>query len=248
MKKIKAVVFLCVSLFFAIVVIDFIFKDNVQKNINEIKQGTEDIMEEKNKDASLEEDEEKNTIEDTETAEDVWEKIASKHIEGAKIYDIGEKAAYDGLEYQVLEASITKKRRKQWDYVPDFPQYKYDKKDNLINEYSYVYIKIKICCGDNRERKELYLNNIGLHIYDKNGEKLGSNELCSAALGKRESKNYFQCFIDEEKALETELVYIMEDEWLGKGNIYILEADNRGVMPEKKEDICLLKVPVDIGK
>jgi len=268
MKKIKNIISLTLTILFCIFIGNFILKGTIQEDENKNASQEGNMVKEKKQNVSAEDSERKDKTEDvldkedkTKDAaekenisaensekkdEDLWAKIAAYYIEGTEIYEVGEKAVYKGSEYQVLDVGITKKKHKKWDAVPDFTEYKYDKDFNLKNEYSYVYVKIKIHYIEENMDPELYLNSIGLNVFNDKGEIVTGSELGTTSMGKKESKSYFRCIMDSEKPLETDLVYIVEDKELSKDNIFILSANRGGVKPQEKGDVCLLKLPLGI--
>lgn len=257
--KVKNIIISAFTVLFCIFIGNFILKGTIQENEDKNASQEENMEKEKKENVSAEDSEKKDKTEDVldkeiissaekseKENEDLWEKIAAHYIEGEKIYEVGEKVVYKGSEYQVLDAGITKKKHKKWDYVPDYAEYEYDKDFNLKNEYSYVYVKIKIHYIDENMDPELYLNTIGLNVFNDKGEIVEGSELETTSMGKKESKSYFRCIMDSEKPLETDLVYIIEDKELSEDNIFILNADKGGVKPQEKGDVCLLKLPLGV--
>lgn len=183
--------------------------------------------------------------------EDIWSKIAKNYVfgmEGIVIHDFNETVLQDDWSYKIKDAYITKQRSPKWDSVPDWEMYQYDEKENLINEYSYLAVKIKITCNSKSKRGNMYLNSIGLHCYNDNGDSVFSSELMSASLGKKDSKDYFQCPLKENESIETELVYIISDEAIGEKYYYLVEINNSNVMTGDATGFSLVKLPLGIEK
>lgn len=191
--------------------------------------------------------------------EDIWDKIMKNyisslssmidvnHMKGAYVKSYKEEVRQDDWIYQIQGAYITKQKDKSWDFVPDSSRYVYDKENNLINDYSYVVIKIKIKKVAKVMIGELYLNSMWLCIYNEEGEKVDGAEAATAALNKPDIGSYFACPLEVGEELETEVVYIMQDCYLLNENYYILDINNTGVTPFKAKDFSFVSIPLGQG-
>lgn len=190
----------------------------------------------------------------TETKKDddefIWNKIASYYMNGAVCEDTSNKVKQKDWIYKVHAAKITKKRDPKWDFVPDWDEYEYDEEENLINDYSYVAVDLTIQCERDMSLEhhgELYLNSMWLGIFSPVGEEIGGGEMRTAALEKKEEKNYFFYDLKEGETLDTTVVFMIEDKFLSKDNYYILAIINGGVIQSLK-DFALVKLPLGVEK
>ena len=191
--------------------------------------------------------------------EDIWDKIMKNYIsnissvidvdrmEGASVKSYKEEVRQDDWIYQIQGAYITKQKDKNWDFVPDYPEYIYDGDNNLINDYSYVAIKIKVKKVAKERIGELYLNSMWLKIYNEQGEKIDGEESATAALNKPQIGSYFACPLEIGEELETEVVYIAQDCYLSDKNYYILDINNTGVTPFETKDFSFVSLPLGQG-
>lgn len=191
--------------------------------------------------------------------EDVWSKIVKDYLsalegmdisqlEGLSVKDYREEVRQDDWLYTIQGAYITKKKDESWDFVPDSSsKYIYDKDGNLINEYSYIAIKLKVKRVDTNSITEVYLNSICLFVYNEQGEFLDSNITETAALNKPHIGSYFKCPLEIGEELETEIVFVMQDCNLLDENYYLIKINNRGVTPFKESDISMVSVPLGRG-
>lgn len=181
---------------------------------------------------------------------DVWSKIASTYMEGAVCEEASAKVKHRNWIYQIHSAKITKNRNPKWDFVPKFEMYQYDKYENLINDYSYVAVDLTIQCEKDEaleHYQDLYLNSIGLGIFDENGMQVSAGEMRTAILGKKEQKNYFFYNLKDGEQLNTEVVFIIEDKFLTENNYYVIDITNGGIK-QSLEDFVLMKLPMGVEK
>ena len=128
--------------------------------------------------------------------------------------------------------------------------YQYDKYENLINDYSYVAVDLTIQCEKDEaleHYQDLYLNSIGLGIFDENGMQVSAGEMRTAILGKKEQKNYFFYNLKDGEQLNTEVVFIIEDKFLTENNYYVIDITNGGIK-QSLEDFVLMKLPMGVEK
>lgn len=180
----------------------------------------------------------------------IWNKAASYYMEGAVCEETSSKVKHKDWIYKVHSAKITKKRDPKWDFVPDFDEYKYDKDENLINEYSYVAINLSIQYKKDptlEHHVNFYLNSMWLGIFDEEGERVSGGEMRTAALGKEETQSYFFCDLKEGETLDTTVVFMIEDKFLSEDNYYILEVTG-GSIKQSLEDFALIKLPLGVEK
>lgn len=84
-----------------------------------------------------------------------------------------------------------------------------------------------------------------LHIFDSDAARVSADysEMATAALGKPDVKSYFHYSLQQDEVLTTDIVYIVSDDILNNTDLYyVLEINNTGVVPQKKDDIALMKI------
>ena len=192
-------------------------------------------------------------------SENIWDKIMENYIssissmidvtrmEGAHIKSYKEEVRQDDWIYQVQEAYITKQKQENWDFVPDNSKYVYDEDYTLINDYSYVAVKIKVKRVVKERINELYLNSMGFHIYNAQGEKVCSAEVRIGSLNKPHTGSYFKCPLEIGEELETEIACVIQDCYLSDKNYYILNINNTGVTPFETKDFSFVSLPLGQG-
>lgn len=195
----------------------------------------------------------------TET-EQIWEKIAMDNIlalkelvdleqmKGLSVKSDKEEVRQDEWVFKIQGAYITKQKNEIWDFVPDGPGYVFDESGNLISDYSYVAIQLKVKRVAVDLLDEMYLNSIWLRIYDGQGEHLDSAEAETAALNKPQISSYFRCPLAVGEEVETEIVYVVQDCYLSDENYYLIKIQNWGVTSSfEAKDLSLIRVPLGRG-
>ena len=121
--------------------------------------------------------------EELEKVTDIWDKIALSYLPGLaglKMTDVKIEREIDGASYKIIDAKIQKEWKQEWDYGPVENEYKMNEKHQLIGKESYLAVQIEI--KNNSNKKDVWLNLLSLHIYNKSGENVISAEPRTAAL------------------------------------------------------------------
>jgi len=170
--------------------------------------------------------------------EDVyWDKVKA-FCECAQMVEMEDTVTIGDWSYHVNSAEITKKKG-DWNN-PDWNRFEYDSDGNLINEYSFVKANITFHCLKKSERT-FYLNLMTCHVYDKTPELVTGSEMVTAVLDKSEDKDFFEYDMQKGDTLTTDVVFIIEDKFVGEDYKYIAYINIAGgeTVPE---DIACIKL------
>ena len=154
----------------------------------------------------------------------IWNRIRA-NVGGSLIAEMSDDMIQDDWLYHVNFVEVTKEKG-NWEN-PDWSQFSFDEKGNLINEYSFVKVNVTIKCMEKSE--ELWLNHLRLSVYNGNAEEAGGCELSTASLEKPMGKDFFYVDLKKDEEMTVDCIYIVEDDLLIKENYFLLSINNTGM-------------------
>ncbi len=159
----------------------------------------------------------------------------SQYFYGVPISEQEDTVLADGYRYSVTKVEVTKKKGK-FEH-PDWPEFQFDSHGNLINDYTYVIVDIKIKYQEEVYKElDVYLNNLTLHVFDKDGKIINAYEaVASDNPISLEKKEHFKMKLNIGDEVTRKIVFIVKDADL-KGEDFILHIDNHNGKGEHIED------------
>lgn len=152
-----------------------------------------------------------------------------------------------GWKFEFGKATVDKKLHSGFVNVMDYGDDEKDEQGTIMNEYSYVYIPVKIT---NMEagHATFGINNMFLFCYDKDGEYFVSEELAGNETNRSDRlKSFFIYNLEQGKSLDTTLLYIVPDEALDEQNGLVLDCGVTGGQVAEISDACVVKVAYGKG-
>lgn len=175
-----------------------------------------------------------------------WERI--KYVYMPRIKDllwtnVKEKYSIDGVEYTVLDARIQNEWNPKWNYEVIKDEYPFNSEKKLKGDKSFLSVTLEIK-NMNDEVYESYINNVALHVYEKEGKKIASKELDTASLDKPYTKSFYRILLKEQEEFKIELVYVITKKMMSDEYYYFIDVNPYAIYPTSKEQIGIFKLPL----
>lgn len=179
-----------------------------------------------------------------------WERIKYVHLPELKKLtwtSVNESCSIDGVEYTVLDAKIKKEWNSKWNYDVIKDDFSFNNKKQLKGDKSFLSVTLKIK-NTNEKAHECYVNSAVLHVYDKEGEKIGSGEMETASMDKPYTKSFYRILLKKEEVFKVEMVYVVNKKMISDNYYYFIEVDPYSVCPPLEGMIGIFKLPLGIER
>lgn len=241
MKKIIVRILGCIVVAVCIIsIVKFVLLDNKIKVTKENSSHSEVIDSDSEKQQNTDK---VNNNENGSSTDEVWNKISSD-CGGSIIAEIDDTVVQDDWAYHVNSYKVTKEKG-NWEN-PDWNIYKFDDEGNLVNEYSFIVINIKVECK-NKSDAEFWLNCMTFLSFDANGKNIGGSEMNAAAIDKPMMKSFYLYNLELGDILTTDIIFILDDNMISKKNNYLLSINNIGISSSNisPEDHSYIRIPIE---
>lgn len=179
-----------------------------------------------------------------------WERIKYVYVPGVNDLEwtnVNSDYSIDNVIYTVLGSSIEKKWNPKWNYEVIKDEYSFDNKKSLKGKKSFLSVTLKLK-NLNDSVYESYINNIALHVYEKDGKKIDSKELDTASLDRPYTKGFYRILLKKEEELTVELVYVITDKAVSDNYYYFVDINPYSIYPTSKEQIGIFKLPLGVER
>ena len=171
-----------------------------------------------------------------------------EHKEEIPLFSMENTIEKEGITYDFGEVKISKELPKECVLALDYGEQKIDKNGTITNGFSYVIFPVSIK-NKNKQETTVGLNSIYIYCFGEDAKEKEGIEIAGMKTKRNERlKSFFIFDLEKGERLQTDLVYIVPDEFLTKKCGLVFSIDVTGVTPQCVADTCYIKIPIGRGE